>query len=52
MRNYCIDNGFIEVHCPTTIKNESESGSGVFEVKYFDKKPTLFKALNSINKWQ
>ncbi len=44
MRNYCIDNGFIEVHCPTTIKNESESGSGVFEVKYFDKKAYLIQS--------
>ena len=44
MRNYCIENGFIEVHCPTTIKNESESGSGVFEVKYFDKKAYLIQS--------
>lgn len=44
MRNYCIEHGFIEVHCPTTIKNESESGSGVFEVKYFDKKAFLIQS--------
>lgn len=44
MRNYCVENGFIEVHCPTTIKNESESGSGVFEVKYFDKKAYLIQS--------
>ena len=44
MRNYCIEHGFIEVHCPTTIKNESESGSGVFEVKYFDKKAYLIQS--------
>ena len=36
MRNYCIEHGYIEVHCPTTIQNESVSCSGVFEVKYFD----------------
>ena len=44
MRNYCIENGFIEVHCPTTVKNESESGAGVFEVKYFDKKAYLIQS--------
>ncbi len=44
MRKYCIENGFIEVHCPTIIKNESESGSGVFEVKYFDKKAYLIQS--------
>ena len=44
MRDYCIEHGFIEVHCPTTIKNESESGSGVFEVKYFDKKAYLIQS--------
>ncbi len=44
MRNYCIDNGFIEVHCPTMTGNESESGAGVFEVKYFDRKAYMIQS--------
>lgn len=44
MRDYCIQNGFIEVHCPTTVGNESESGAGVFEVKYFDRKAYLIQS--------
>ena len=44
MRNYCLDNNFIEVHCPTTSANESESGAGVFEVKYFDRKAYLIQS--------
>lgn len=44
MREYCIDNGFIEVHCPTISGNESESGAGVFEVKYFDRKAYLIQS--------
>lgn len=43
-RKYCIDNGFIEVHCPTMTGNESESGAGVFEVKYFDKKAYMIQS--------
>lgn len=43
-RKYCIDNGFIDVHCPTMTGNESESGAGVFEVKYFDKKAYMIQS--------
>ncbi len=44
MREYCINNDFIEVHCPTLSGNESESGAGVFEVKYFDRKAYLIQS--------
>ena len=44
MRDYCYDNGFIEVHCPTISGNESESGAGVFEVKYFERKAYLIQS--------
>jgi len=41
MRNYLYENGFIEIHTPKLIGAASESGSDVFEVKYFDKKAYL-----------
>ncbi|MBQ7452673.1 MAG: aspartate--tRNA(Asn) ligase [Clostridia bacterium] len=41
MRNYLIDNDFIEIHTPKFIATASESGSEVFEVKYFDTKAYL-----------
>lgn len=44
MRQYCIDNGFIEIHTPTLIGASSEGGSDVFEVKYFDKKAYLIQS--------
>lgn len=37
MRNFLIDNDFIEIHTPKLIATASESGSDVFEVKYFDR---------------
>ena len=36
MRDYCVDNDFIEIHTPKLIPTASESGSEVFEVKYFN----------------
>ena len=37
MRNYLYENEFTEIHTPKLIGTASESGSEVFEVKYFDK---------------
>lgn len=36
MRQYLINKGFIEIHTPKLIGTASESGSDVFEIKYFD----------------
>ncbi len=41
MRNYLYENNFIEIHTPKLIGAASESGSDVFEVKYFDRKAYL-----------
>ncbi len=41
MRQFLINNNFIEVHTPKLIGTASESGSDVFEVKYFDRKAYL-----------
>ena len=41
MRNYLYENDFTEIHTPKFIKTASESGSEVFEVKYFDNKAYL-----------
>ncbi len=43
-RKFLIEKDFIEVHCPTISGNESESGAGVFEVKYFDRKAYLIQS--------
>lgn len=40
-RNYLLDNNFTEIHSPKLLSTASESGSSVFEVKYFDKKAFL-----------
>lgn len=37
MREYMYQNNFIEIHTPKLIGAASESGSSVFEVKYFDR---------------
>lgn len=37
MRNYLYKQDFIEIHTPKLINAASESGSEVFEVKYFDR---------------
>ena len=41
MREYLINNDFIEIHTPKFIGTASESGAEVFEVKYFDTKAYL-----------
>ena len=41
MRDYVIKNNFIEIHTPKLIGAASESGSEVFELKYFDRKAYL-----------
>ena len=41
MREYLYKNDFIEIHTPKLIGTASESGSEVFEVKYFDRKAYL-----------
>ncbi len=41
MRNYLVGKDYIEIHSPKLIKTASESGSEVFEVKYFDGKAYL-----------
>ena len=41
MRNHCYKENFTEIHSPKLIKTASESGSSVFEVKYFDTKAYL-----------
>ncbi len=40
-RNYCIENGFIEIHSPKLTATATESGSELFEVKYFKRKANL-----------
>lgn len=41
MRQYLVENNFIEIHSPKLIGTASESGSDVFEVKYFDRNAYL-----------
>lgn len=41
MRKFLYDKDFIEIHTPKLIGAASESGSEVFEVKYFDRKAYL-----------
>ncbi|MBP3591805.1 MAG: aspartate--tRNA(Asn) ligase [Clostridia bacterium] len=41
MREFLIEKNFIEIHTPKLIGAASESGSDVFEVKYFDTKAYL-----------
>ena len=41
MREYLYNNHFTEIHTPKFIGAASESGSEVFEVKYFDRKAYL-----------
>ena len=41
MREHCYKENFTEIHTPKLIKTASESGSSVFEVKYFDTKAYL-----------
>ncbi|MBE5787298.1 MAG: aspartate--tRNA(Asn) ligase [Clostridiales bacterium] len=41
MRSYLLEKGFMEIHTPKLIGAASESGSDVFELKYFDRKAYL-----------
>ena len=41
LRNYLINKDFLEIHTPKLINTASESGSEVFEVKYFEDKAYL-----------
>ena len=41
MREYLYNNGFVEIHTPKLLGAASESGSEVFEVKYFDRSAYL-----------
>lgn len=41
LKKFALDRDFIEIHTPKTIATASESGSEVFEVKYFDTKAYL-----------
>ena len=41
MKEYLLENEFIEIHTPKFIGTASESGAEVFEVKYFDRKAYL-----------
>lgn len=41
LRNFLYENKFTEIHTPKLIGAASESGSEVFEVKYFDRKAYL-----------
>ncbi len=41
MRSFLIKENFTEIHTPKLIATASESGSDVFEVKYFDRKAYL-----------
>ena len=50
-REYCIQNGFTQIHSPKTVVTSTESGSELFEIKYFEKKaylaqsPQLYKQM-------
>lgn len=50
-RSYCVANGFIEIHSPKLTVTATESGSELFEVKYFGQKaylaqsPQLYKQM-------
>ena len=41
MREFLVERNFVEIHTPKLIAAASESGSDVFEVKYFDGKAYL-----------
>ena len=41
LREFCLDNNFIEIQAPRIISAASEGGANVFEVKYFDRKAYL-----------
>lgn len=41
MRDYWINNGFIEIHSPKFVEGATESGSELFQLDYFGKKASL-----------
>lgn len=41
MRDFLLERNFVEIHTPKLIATASESGSDVFEVKYFDRNAYL-----------
>ncbi len=41
LRQFCLERQFMEIHTPKLIGAASESGSDVFELKYFDRKAYL-----------
>ena len=41
MREYWVQNGFIEIHSPKIMGAPSESGAELFEMKYFERKAYL-----------
>lgn len=41
VRQYLLENNFMEIHSPKIISEPSESGSDLFEVDYFDRKAYL-----------
>ena len=41
MRNYWLDNGFIEIHSPKLVEGASESGAELFQLYYFDRRASL-----------
>ena len=41
MREFCLQHNFLEIHTPKLIGAASESGSDVFEVKYFNRSAYL-----------
>jgi aspartyl-tRNA synthetase len=49
--NYCVANDYIEIHSPKTLITSTESGSELFEIKYFKQKaylaqsPQLYKQM-------
>lgn len=43
-RNYCVSHNFIEIHSPKITVCATESGSELFEIKYFDKKAYLVQS--------
>lgn len=50
-RQYCIENGYIQIHSLKTLITSTESGSELFEIKYFGRKaylaqsPQLYKQM-------
>jgi len=41
LRDFCLENDFVEIQAPRIIGAASEGGANVFEVKYFDRKAYL-----------